>query len=85
MCALSHLLIVDDLILHYRSVGSLRTLPGQSHAVLAPPLLQHNAHCSTTESKRGESMSNKEVQFSENVGKQNMKKEAEEAGCGGVE
>lgn len=41
----AHLLIIDDLVLHYDSVGSLRTLPGQSHAVLAAPLLQHHAHC----------------------------------------
>lgn len=47
----SHLLIVDDLILHYRSVWSLWALPGQSHAVLAPPLLQHDAHCGQPENE----------------------------------
>lgn len=41
----SHLLIVNDLILHYGSTRSLRSLPGQSHAVLASPLLQHHTYC----------------------------------------
>lgn len=42
---MAHLLIIDDLIFHYGAIGPLWTLPGQCHAVLAPPLLQHNTHC----------------------------------------
>lgn len=47
-----YLLIVDDFILHYDSVWSVGSLPGQCDAVFTLPLFQDHIHCKQSERMR---------------------------------